>query len=158
MFYRKHERHFAPVEHINPETGEVTSPKRRVKQSFRDECDINNILKTYKKSGIIQHVSAHAARFENLPDNIEFQEALEITRKAQVGFAALPSKVRTRFENDPAQFLAFMSNPDSLDEMRDLGLARPKTAPPAPEIAPLPPQPEAAPPAATASAGLNGRK
>ena len=38
-------------------------------------------------------------------------------------FADLPSSIRTKFNNDPAQYLDFVQDPEKLEEMRELGLA-----------------------------------
>lgn len=46
-------------------------------------------------------------------------------------FDTLPSKLRLRFGNDPAEFLSFVEDPANDQEMIDLGL---KPKPPLPEI------------------------
>jgi phage internal scaffolding protein len=45
-------------------------------------------------------------------------------QNAEESFYRLPSKVRMKFDNDPLDFIDFASNPDNLDEMRELGLAK----------------------------------
>jgi len=44
----------------------------------------------------------------------------------------LPAKVRDRFGQDPAEFLAFLSNPENADEARRLGILKPQEAAPPP--------------------------
>lgn len=107
--------------------GVVYKPESRTKQSFVAECDINNILKQYKLSGMVTHISAKAAQgaYTDLPDPIEFQESLNIVAQAENAFATLPSKVRERFGNDPERFLMFTSDPANAKEMADLGLTNP---------------------------------
>lgn len=116
---------------VNPVTGEVTFPPSMAKQEFKAECDINNILKQFSVTGMIRHVSARAAegRYEDLPDSQDFQESLAIVQQATDAFGTLPAKIRDRFHNEPAEFLAFVSDPANLDEMRTLGLAIPKASP-----------------------------
>lgn len=130
---------------VNEETGEVFTPPRRVKQSFAAECDINNILKQFKMTGQIQHMSAKAAQgvYEDLPDPIDFQQALNTVMDAEASFSTLPSQIRDRFGNDPAAFLDFMANPSNQDEIIKLGLATDKRPPPEPS--PPPPTGETAP-------------
>lgn len=102
----------------------------RTKQSFKAECDINNILKRYEKSGLLPDLiktNPQYGDFSNVPD---YQESLNIVHKAHEQFALLDSRVRKRFDNDPAKFLAFASDPHSGDEMVALGLA---TIVPSPE-------------------------
>ncbi|WNK13452.1 MAG: internal scaffolding protein [Microvirus sp.] len=140
-FYRVHDRLKTAFsgELLNPRTGEFYRPVDRTKQSFVAECDINNILKQFKATGMLTHVSAKAAQgqYIDLPDDSDFQSALHTVKQGADAFASLPSKLRTRFENDPAKFLEFMADPKNQDEAIALGLAtdnRPPAPPEAPEI------------------------
>jgi len=45
-------------------------------------------------------------------------------------FEELPSTIRAQFENNPEKFLEFVQNPDNLDKMRELGLAKAPQSPP----------------------------
>lgn len=158
-FYRPHSRVTAPTgEYIVPGTGEVIpAPPSRTKQEFKDQCDINNIIKSFKLTGQINHVAANAAkgRYENLPDEVDFQTSLNTIRTASMAFESLPSKLRDRFGNDPTAFLEFISDPENLDEATRLGLIKkPEPAPvatagsggtpppPAPPVATATPAPE----------------
>lgn len=141
-FYRPHERSatWFTGEVVNPQTGEVTRPPSMTKQSFKDECDINNILKQYKVTGMFAHINAKAAQgvYTDLPDPLDFQASLEIVKEANAAFASLPSKVRARFDNNPEAFLAFCSNPANQDELVALGLATKIHQAPDPAPAPVP--------------------
>jgi len=143
-FYRPHKREdtWYTGEVTNPETGEVTKPPSMTKQSFAAECDINNILKQYKKTGIISHINAQAARgtYQDLPDDVDYQSALNLIINAENAFATLPSGVRDRFGNDPAEFMAFMADPKNAEEIVQLGLATPRAqeSSPGPDPAPTP--------------------
>lgn len=94
-------------------------------QSAKNECDIHNILKQYKKTGIITHVSAGSPEYKDLPDNIDYQQALEIVREAQESFAELPAKVRDHFDNDPQKLLAALGDPSQLPTLEELGVLKP---------------------------------
>ena len=109
------------------------------KQEFVAECDINNIIKQYSATSQLKHISARAAQgqYMDLPDDLDFQTSLEIVRQAQEAFATLPSSTRARFENDPQNFLAFLSDPANQDEAIRLGFATDTRPPPKePETAP----------------------
>ena len=41
----------------------ATSKPSLTKQSFTKECDINNIMKKYQKTGAIDHVNKHEASY-----------------------------------------------------------------------------------------------
>lgn len=141
-FYSPHSREATGYTGLlaNPVTGELKRPIHRVKQEFREECDINNIIKQYKLTGQIQHINAQAKQgaYLDLPDPIDYQESLNAVSQASQAFATLPSHVRDRFDNNPGSFLAFMSNPENYDEVVKLGLAKdsrpkkPSTVPPQP--------------------------
>lgn len=114
-------------------TGELVKEPSMTKQSFVAECDINNIVREFTTTGQLAHINEKAAMgaFVDLPDTIDFQQGLEIVRQAEASFAQLPAKVRARFGNDPAEFLAFMADPASQEEAIALGLAT-DTRPPRP--------------------------
>lgn len=133
-FYRPHARVVYTGELVNHVTGEVFTPPRRVKQSFVAECDINNILKQYSATGQLKHVSAKAAQgaYLDLPDEMDFQSGLHLVEQGRQAFATLPAKTRDRFDNDPAQFLAFMANPENREEAVQLGLLTKTPSPPPP--------------------------
>ncbi|QCQ84657.1 internal scaffolding protein [Blackfly microvirus SF02] len=133
-FFRPHPRFTEDNLYADPQTGELTKMPSMTKQEFRDECDINNVIKAFSTTGMFKHVSARAAAgtYQDLPDSVDFQESLHEVQKAREAFMTLPAKLRGRFFNDPAEFLAFTHNPDNLEELRSLGLATP--APP-----PIPP-------------------
>lgn len=132
MFYRKHNR--LTFDNVDPTTGEILPTM--TKQEFKDECDINNIVRQFSQTGMVSHISAKAAQgmYADLPDGVDFQESLAIVEHGRLAFESLPSKIRERFDNDPALFLAFTSNEANLPELRELGLALPEpiSAPTAP--------------------------
>lgn len=137
-FYVPHERVYAPI--ANLRTGEIEPSKTQ--QEHLVSCDINNIIKQFSKTGQLTHISAKAAQgaYLDLPDPVDYQEAQNIMLEASSSFSSLPAKVRDRFENDPAQFLAFMADPKNEKEARELGLLTPAT--PLPDTRPEP-SPEA---------------
>lgn len=119
---------------LNHVTGEVVYPPSRTKQEFQKECDINNIIKSFSATGMMRHVSAKAAQgaYQDLPDPMDFQESLAVVEQAAASFMTLPAKVRDRFRNEPAEFLAFMADEANKDEMVTLGLREVPLPPPPP--------------------------
>jgi len=123
----------------------------RAKQSMKDQCDINFIMGRYLKSGNVDWLAKHAPSYGDI-EPIDFHQAMGIVAKAKESFADLPSDVRKRFSQSPAEFLAFCHDGANLDEARRLGLA-----PPAAPVAPAAPSSGggpggASPPAASSSA------
>jgi len=143
-FYRPHARVQFKNELINPVTGEITNPESMTKQSFLEECDLNNILRQFKPHELRDIMARNVAIgvFENLPDRIDYQDALNLVLDGSKAFATLDSGTRARFENDPAQFMEFMADPKNQDEAIKLGLAK-DTRPPTQTTPPPAPKTEA---------------
>ncbi|AZL82962.1 internal scaffolding protein [Apis mellifera associated microvirus 17] len=101
--------------------------KKLTKQAFKDECDINNIVRKYSKTGILEHSAAGTPRIGDFSDITEnhFHESMNIVARAQNAFEQLPAELRDRFANDPGRLLKFMEDPKNLEEARKLGLAAP---------------------------------
>lgn len=92
------------------------------KQSFKDECDVNNIVAKYQKTGAITHFAKHAPQYDFCTGH-DLKESIEIVNQANEMFAELPSAVRKLCNNDPAEFLQFVQDPANAAQMSDLGLS-----------------------------------
>lgn len=142
-FYRPHRRVQFHNECIDYKTGEIINPPSRTEQHHKDSCDINLIVKRMKPHEMQQLIARNAAAgmYTDLPDNTDYQTALDTVREAGHAFDSLPSQVRERFGHDPARFLAFATDPANLQALRDFGLAAPSlpaAVPSAPPAAPTP--------------------
>lgn len=91
------------------------------RQSEKDKCDVNLILKQFRVTGVLPNRGA-PGRYEDLPSSMDYQEAMNVTLAAQAAFADLPSKIRERFGNDPESLLRFLGDPENRDEAIKLGL------------------------------------
>ena len=91
-------------------------------QSARKATDINVIVARYRKTGELPRISLNAM-YGDFTEVGEYRDMLDKLNAAKVLFEQLPSKVRSKFENDAGQFVDFAVNPDNLEEMRKLGLA-----------------------------------
>lgn len=100
----------------------------QAKQSFKDECDINEIVRRFGLG-------------EGLPENFrmpvsgdftgvsDFKSAMDLVADAQSMFMELPGELRARFRNDPQELMAFLEDGKNRDEALELGLVQP-----APEV------------------------
>ena len=124
----------------------ITFPEQgRTKQEFAAECDINNIMSRYLKTGIIEHVRDSAPQFLDASP-VEFQEAMQIVAQAETLFEELPSSIRGRFENDASKLLEFVHDPANMAESVAMGFLDPAKLPTpkeATKTAPAAPQPAA---------------
>lgn len=97
-------------------------------QHFKDECDVNNILRKYESTGLVTHVANGTPSYGDFSSVLEFQQAQNILIEAQDAFEALPASLRKRFDNDPALMLEFIENPDNREEAEKLGLVDKKSS------------------------------
>lgn len=97
----------------------------RTKQSFKNECDINQIMARYQKTGVLDFTAKHAPQYGDAT-GLEFREGLDVLQRAREMFADLPAKLRAQFNNDPGEFLDFVHNPENVEEMRQMGLLMPE--------------------------------
>lgn len=103
----------------------LSCDKGMTMQSFRDECDINNIIARYETTGFLVDPMIAARRtpsfgdFSKLPDYMEAQNIIAVGSEI---FAALPARIREMFNNNPADYCNFVSNPDNLDKALELDL------------------------------------
>lgn len=111
-------------------------------QQFLASCDINNIIKRYRVTGLLPQHQAEPmfGDFSELPD---YQSALNQVLRAEATFAALSSDLRERFQNDVPSFLAFASDPENRDQMEKWGFSYDS---PAPDPTVPPAKPVAEPP------------
>jgi len=95
------------------------------KQADMAECDINNIMKRYETTGVLPDLIKQNPQYGEFADAPTYQESLHLVQYATEQFQALSAKVRARFDNDPATFLAFAGDARNLDEMETMGLLSP---------------------------------
>lgn len=115
---RTFRKNYGSRERVPAEIGEEPS---RTKQSFADSVNVNNIIASYSKTGVLKNVPEQPmyGDFTAAPD---YLAALNVSARARENFEALPAKVRARFNNDPKQFLEFVGDKENLDEGVKLGL------------------------------------
>lgn len=97
------------------------SPIFKTEQSHKEQCDLNNIMKKYDKTGLITHVSKIEAKFGDMT-GLDFKSMSDKIANARSMFEELPSKIRKRFNNSPEELLTFMDNSENREEAIQLGL------------------------------------
>ncbi len=108
----------------------------RTKQSFKDECDINLIMKRAALGGTISHLSQYEGQYADFSDFDFFEQTRMLTRGREV-FDALPAEIRREFGQSPAAFFEYVNDPKNINELANKlpGLAKPgdqllRTSPP----------------------------
>ena len=102
-------------------------------QHFKDECDINNILRQFNVTGLLPE-NALSPRYGDFTGINDYQTALNQVIAAENEFMALPANIRSRFDNDPAKLIEFLENLENKDEAIKLGLVNPVELPQVVEV------------------------
>lgn len=107
---------------------EGEGPYGRTKQSFKEEVDINTLVKRFGLGyEMPPAVNAPTSAWFDKP--MDFSEAMQVVVDAQNSFMALSADDRARFLNDPARFVAFCLDEKNLDELVKMGFANAKPKP-----------------------------
>lgn len=102
----------------NYPTGETLT-----QQQFKDESDVNQIMKKYKATGTITHVrNASTGAYMDLTEAPSYQDALHVIIQAEQAFEQVPAEIRNRFNHDPQKFIDFLSDEKNNEEAIKLGL------------------------------------
>ena len=91
----------------------------RVKQSFKDETDINKILERANKSGTISHLNKHRGEYADFSDFDFFEAQLMLTKGREI-FDDLPAEVRSEFNQSQADFFEYVNDPKNVDRLDEL--------------------------------------
>lgn len=125
-------------------------------QQFREECDINEIVRRFGLTGELPDTYRPPVSGD-FTEVTDFYTAMLAVRRAEESFLQLPGQLRARFNNDPGRFLEFIEDAGNREEAEKLGLlAKPLEADrngvPVAPVAPIPVKtgatPGEAPPAA----------
>ena len=90
-------------------------------QHFKDETDINNILRQFNITGLLPE-SPLSPRYGDFTGISDYHTAMNRVIAAQDEFEALPAQIRARFDNDPANLIEFLENENNRPEAEELGL------------------------------------
>jgi len=100
----------------------MNSEPSKTQQQFAAASDINNIMAKYKKTGEINFPRQNQGSYADLTQMKNYQQSLDTVIKAQEAFDTLPSDVRKKFQNNPAELLEFLGDPNNDEEAIKLGL------------------------------------
>lgn len=80
-------------------------------QHFREECDINAIVRRYLQTGVLEHQSDAPVFYGDVSElPLTLTEAYAAVERAESAFMSLPSEVRKSINNDPAQLVDWIVN------------------------------------------------
>lgn len=109
-----------------------TGDEAITQQSFKEDCDINVILKRFAVTGELPD-NVRVPQYVDFEETFDFMSSMNVIRAAEEAFAAMPAVVRDRFNNDPAKFVEFANDASNYDEALKLGLVVSRPISPDPE-------------------------
>jgi len=134
-----------------PDPGiDFSKDEKITKDSFKDECDINNIIKRFLRGETIPAFVPGV--FADVSHYGDYREMRQQMREADEYFETLPAEIRERFNNSTAELLDAVADPNRKEELQQLGLFPPELPSDAPGATP-PPPPTASPAPPTGAGG-----
>lgn len=109
---------------VSRETALVCDEETRTQQQFAEDADINTIVDRFNITGQMPQ-NVRVPLTEEFVETIDYRSAIDKLREADDAFMQFPAKIRAEFENDPAKFVAFVSDPANVEKCREWGLANP---------------------------------
>jgi phage internal scaffolding protein len=106
------------------ESGMACEEPSLTQQHFKDETDINNILRQFNITGLLPE-SPLSPRYGDFTGINDYQSALNAVIAAESEFEALPAQIRARFNNNPEELIQFLENDANRQEAEKLGLVDP---------------------------------
>lgn len=110
---------------------------QRTKQEFREECDMNVIIRRFNQSGQLP-VNMQNLRpvFADVSEIGDFASAVQQVTAAREAFNALDPDVRARFSNNPVNLVQWLQDDKNYDEAVRLGFIEKKAEVPTPPPVP----------------------
>lgn len=119
-----------------PPALDFSKTKSRTKQSFKDEANVNNIMAQYVRTGVMP-AGNRQPKYGDFSTGEDLRSVMDRVVAAELDFAALPSDIRTKFENSAVNLLDFLADPKNEEEAIALGLLPKSGEEPEPAPAPV---------------------
>jgi len=116
------EEAYSPLRRIHDVGMDFTNAPRMTQQEFANEVNINQIIARAErtKQTIIGDQSGMV--YGDFTKVTDYQSALGLIQEANNQFQLLNAETRNRFQNNPANLLAFIQNDQNHEEAISLGL------------------------------------
>lgn len=91
----------------------------RTKQAFKEDTEINTMLRRHQVAGTMSHLEAYGGEYGDFAGVDLLTAHQNINRGRQI-FDALPSEVRKEFRNNPSEFFSYVNDPENVDRIAEL--------------------------------------
>jgi len=111
-----------------PAVGYKKARPTGVQQHFKEQCNINDIMARFKKTGVLPVVQTLPI-YGDFTTVESFQSAVDRIKTAENIFKSLPARIRDRFNNNPGDLIAFIQDEKNREEAIELGFIAPPEKP-----------------------------
>ncbi|WNK13791.1 MAG: internal scaffolding protein [Microvirus sp.] len=108
---------------VSLENGLLCPEPTLTQQSAKDETDINIIMERFGRGQALPD-SFRAPTYGDFLGITDYHSAMNAVAQAGEAFDAMPAKLRSRFDNNPANLISFLSDPSNRVEAESLGLVQ----------------------------------
>ena len=99
--------------------------KTKTQQNFKEQCDINRIVKQFAGTGELQQRQGTPLSADEFVGVMDYHTAMNAVRRGNEAFMALDARTRERCDNGAGAFVDFWMDPSYREELRNMGLANP---------------------------------
>lgn len=99
-----------------PEADTKVEGQSMTEQSHAKHCDINNIIKKFTRTGVIEHVDQREPQYTDVSSCPDYHGALAIVRETEEMFSSMPAVLRDKFQNDAGVYLEWINDPANHEE------------------------------------------
>lgn len=95
-------------------------------QQFKDECEIESLLKAHNLGQVMGIMNNHGQQplYGDVSEIPDFHVSQNHVARATEYFEGLPSDVRSRFNNSLSEFLTTLNNPDAREALTEMGVLK----------------------------------
>lgn len=119
---------------VSDETGLHCKDPSLAQQNSKDECDINIIMERFGR-GMELPENFRPPQYADFTGISDYHSAMNQVAQANEAFDAMPAKLRARFNNSPADLMAFLEDDSNRSEAERLGLVVPPPQDPSKNLA-----------------------
>ncbi len=115
---------FKTIYNYKQEDGVKNNTPSLTQQQFKDECDINQIMDRYLRTGVLSDPldNRGTPKYGDYADLGNYMDHMNKVVEANEMFEALPASIRKRFNNNPGDLIDFVMNENNRVEAEMLGL------------------------------------
>ncbi|QXP08472.1 MAG: internal scaffolding protein [Arizlama microvirus] len=100
----------------------INDQPSKTDQSMKEQCDVNNIVRKFKRTGQVSHLSQKQGQYADVSEISDLLSATTKVAQAQDAFMTLPAALRKKLNNNPAELISWLNDPKNDDEAIKLGI------------------------------------